>query len=268
MDRIGLIAGSGNFPFIFAEEARKKGAQVIAFAIKGVTNPGFDKAVDRIHWIDVNHFNIPVFIALLLTERIKKIAMAGKIDKALIFSRFNKVKDIQEVLSITKDNTDYSILDDVTKRFNKIGVDVIDGLEYLGELLPQKGVLSKRQPAEEEKKDIEFGLKIAREIAKLDVGQTITVHNRAVITVEALEGTDNTIRRAKDLVKGPFTVVKVARPDQDMRWDVPMVGADTINAMVESGATALSMESGKMFFTEKNAALKIADENNISIVVI
>lgn len=268
MERIGLIAGSGDFPAIFAQEARKKGTKIIAFAMKDITSPDFGKFVDRIHWIDITKFQIQKFIFLLLAERIKKMVMVGKVDKAMIFKKVDGNKEIGEFLKSAKDSRDYSILEEVTHRFAKIGISVIDGLEYLSDLVPSKGVLTKRHPSESEREDIEFGMPIAKEIARLDIGQTITVKNKAIVTVEAMEGTDNTISRARELVGGDFTVIKVARPKQDMRWDVPLIGPDTIQAMIDNNARLLAIESGKMFFVEKARTIQLADSNDITIIVV
>ena len=268
MERIGLIAGSGDFPAIFAQEARKKGTKIIAFAMKDITSPDFGKFVDRIHWIDITKFQIQKFIFLLLAERIKKMVMVGKVDKAMIFKKVDGNKEIGEFLKSAKDSRDYSILEEVTHRFAKIGISVIDGLEYLSDLVPSKGVLTKRHPSESEREDIEFGMPIAKEIARLDIGQTITVKNKAIVTVEAMEGTDNTISRARELVGGDFTVIKVARPKQDMRWDVPVAGEDTIRLIAKYGGSVLAIEEKKMFLVDRESCIRLADASNISIVVV
>jgi len=268
MERIGLVAGSGNFPLVFSQEAKKKGDTVITFAIQDVTHPSIKDYSDRVHWIDPEKFSIPKFLLLLAVERLKKIVLVGKIDKALVFKHSKDNKDLGDFLKSTKDNSDYSILDEVTKRFKQIGIDVIDGLGYLKDLLPAEGVLTKRLPSEREKADIAFGLSLAQELARLDIGQAITVKDKAVITVEAIEGTDRTIRRAHELVKDEFTVIKVARPKQDMRWDVPLVGPETIHTMVEAQARVLAIESGKMFFSEREKAIREADLHNLTIVVV
>ena len=267
MERIGLIAGSGNFPLLFAKEAKKKGAKVIAFAIEGLTTPNFGEFVDKIHWIDISKFRIQKFILLLLAERIKKMIMVGKIDKSLIFGKAGDNEDISSVLENAGDSMDYSILGEVTKRLNKIGIKVVDGLDYLKDMMPEKGVLTKRLPSKNEWEDIKFGLNLAKEIARLDIGQTITVKNKAVVTVEAMEGTDEAIKRAGKLAGGDFTVVKVARPNQDMRWDVPLIGFETLKTMIESKARVLAVESGKMFFVERAKVIKEADLKEITIVV-
>jgi len=266
MERIGVIAGSGTFPIHFAREAKKKGAKLIAFAIKDLTLPAVGDVVDKIHWFDISKFHVQKFVLLLVAERIKKMVMVGKIDKAVIFGKIKENKDIDELIKSSKDGMDYSILEEVTKRFDKIGIKVIDGLEYLSDLLPQKGVLTKRQPSREEWQDIEFGSRLAKEIARLDIGQTITVKNKAVITVEAMEGTDAAIRRAGELLNDEFTVIKVARPKQDMRWDVPLIGLETIRTMIRSKARVLAIESGRMFFVDKPKVINEADINEITIV--
>jgi len=267
VERIGLIAGSGNFPVTFAKEAKKRGAKIIAFAIKEITSPDFSLYVDKIHWIDPFKFQMQKFIFFLLTANIKKMIMVGKFDKSLLFRRFGKNNDINEVLRSAKDNMDYSILEEVTKRLAQIGIKVIDGLDYLSDLLPAKGILTRSIPNENEERDIDFGFEIAKKIAMLDIGQTITVKNKAIVTVEAMEGTDNTIKRAGELTGGDFTVIKVARPRQDMRWDVPLVGINTIVTMIESKARVLAIESGKMFLVDKPKVIKEADLNGIAIVV-
>jgi len=134
-------------------------------------------------------------------------------------------------------------------------------------MLPDKGVLTKRHPSQDEWDDIKYGMKMAKELTRLDIGQAITVKHKAVITVEAIEGTDKTIERAHDFVSDGFTVIKAARPKQDMRWDVPLVGADTIETMIKYGARVLAIESGKMFFVEKEKTILEADKNEIAIVV-
>jgi len=268
MDRLGLLAGSGNFPIVFAKEAKKKDVKIIAFAAKDITEPGLANFVDRIHWIDVNKFKIPGFLLLLMTERIKKIVMVGKIDKSVFYKKANKDNDYGEMFSVSKDNMDYSMLNEITKGLKKVGVDVVAGTEYLENLLPEKGVLSRRQPSEKENIDIEFGMRIAKEIVKLDIGQTITVKNKMIVSIEAMEGTDEVIKRATDLVGHGFTVIKLPRPNQDMRWDVPLIGPDTIKTMAQSGASVLVFESGKMYFMDRDNTINQADLNNIAIVCV
>jgi DUF1009 family protein len=270
MEKLGIAAGSGKFPVIVAKEAKKQGVKTIVFAIKGISDPEIEKYADKIIWIEVEKFSIQKFILQLLMNRPNKMVLVGKFDKSFVLHRLAKHgdqhQDVKQMFDSTKDNKDYSLLDDITKRFAKIGIKVTDGKEYLSELLPEEGVLSERGPSDQEKKDIEFGFDMAKKCAELDIGQTITVHNKSIVTIEAIEGTDSTIKRAAEYVKEGFIVCKAARPQQDMRWDVPVIGLETIEAMIEAGATALVMEAGKMYFLEREQTLKKANEHNISII--
>ncbi|MDD4203136.1 MAG: hypothetical protein PHQ52_06695, partial [Candidatus Omnitrophica bacterium] len=161
MERLGIAAGSGNFPVIVAQQAKKQGAKTIVFAISGISDKEIEKYADKIIWIDVEHFSIQKFILQLLMTRPSKMVLVGKFDKSFVLKRLathkDKHQDVQEIFSANKDNSDYSLLEDITKRFEKIGIKVSDGMEYLSELRVEKGVLTKRVPTEEEQKDIEFG---------------------------------------------------------------------------------------------------------------
>ena len=265
MERIGLLAGGGELPIIFAKEARKKGTKVIGFAIKEMALPGFDSVCDKVHRLSIG--DAKKFFFLLLTERIRKIAMLGKVDKSVIYSSIKRDKKAAKFLSDSKDRNDYSILDRVTSEIEKLGIKVINGLEYLDGLLPPKGVLTKRHPSEKEKEDISFGLGIAEQIARMDIGQTVVIKNRACVSVEAMEGTNRTIERAARLCGDGFVVVKAFRPQQDMRWDVPVVGPETIELIARHKGLALAIKEKRMFLVEKDTSVKLADKNDISIIV-
>ena len=265
MERIGLIAGGGKLPIIFAEEARKKGTKVIVFAVKDIADPRIAASSDRIHWLTAGEFK--KFFLLLLVERIKKIAMLGKIDKSVIYSKIKRDKKTAELLEGVKDRNDYSLLERLTHELGKVGVTVISGVEYLDNLLPKRGVLTERQPTESETEDISFGLKTAEEIARMDIGQAVVIKNKAVVAIEAMEGTNKTIERAAGLCGEGFVVIKVPRPEQDMRWDVPVVGRETIELIARHKGKALAIKEKKMFLIEKEACINLADKNNLSIVV-
>ena len=256
----------GKLPLVFAEAARKKGVTVIGFAIKDMALPEFDRACSKVHWFGTEE--LAKFAFLLLAERVKKIAMFGKVDKSVIYRMFNKGKALPEFLKKAADKRDYSLLEKITSEFKKVGVEVIDGSEYLKELSPPKGVLTKKRPSSEEESDISFGLGMAREIARLDIGQMVVVKNKSIVSIEAMEGTDETIKRGGALCGKGFSVVKVARPDQDMRWDVPLVGPDTIKAIASADGGVLAIEDKSMYMMEKDTCLELADRNDISIVVI
>jgi len=265
MERIGLIAGGGEIPVIFAREARKKGVKVVGFAVKGLASPELENVCSKVHWLGTNQ--IMKGLLLFVVERIRRIVLLGKIDKSIIYGAVKKNEGELTRFKETPDKSDYTILDRVTAELAKRGVEVIDSLEYLSDLLPSKGVLTKRHLSAEEKEDVSFGFGIAKEIARFDIGQTIVVKDRSVIAVEAVEGTDRTIKRASALGVKEFVVVKVSRPKQDMRWDVPVVGPETVRSIAENDGKVLALEEKKMFLVDKEACVRLADKNNISIVV-
>jgi len=266
MERIGLIAGGGEIPVIFAREARKKGVEVIGFAVKGLASPELKSVCSKVHWLGTNQ--ITKGLLLFVVERIKRIVMLGKIDKAIIYDAAKKNEGELARFKETPDKSDYNILNRVTAELAKRGVEVVDSLGYLSELLPSKGILTKRHLSARENEDVSFGFEIAKEIARFDIGQTIVVKDRSVIAVEAVEGTDNTIKRAAKLGIKEFVVVKVARPRQDMRWDVPVVGSETVKLIAAGGGKVLALEEKKMFLVDKDSCSRLADRNDISIVVV
>ena len=266
MERIGLVAGGGALPVIFAKEARKKKAKVIGFAIRNVASPELEKVCDKIHWLGINQ--IKKFAFLLLVERIKKIALLGTVEKAIIYGSVKNDKEAGKIIKETNDKNDYSILSRITAEFEKKGVEVISGIEYLSDLLPSKGVLTEKSPSEKEYDDIDFGFKMAKELARADVGQTVVVKDRAVVTVEGMEGTDRTIERAGKLCGEGFVVTKVSRPDQDMRWDVPTVGLHTMTVLAENSFSALAIESDRTFLLDREKFVEMAEKSNIAVKVL
>lgn len=267
MARIGLVAGYGRLPVIFAKAAQKKGDVVIAFALKGSTQEELAKYVDKIHWLEWGDFQKA--LRLLVTERIRSIVMLGKIKKDILFKGDEKLDErAKRLLDKANDRKDYSILNEVSKVLGAFGVSIIDSTEYLKELIPAKGILTKREPTQEEWDDINYGKDVARNLSRFDIGQTVIVKNKTVIALEAVEGTDQTIERAGGLVNSDFVVIKMARPDQDMRLDVPLAGIDTLKAIVKASGTALALEEGKTFLIDKDEVIKLADEKNISIVIV
>jgi len=261
-----LIAGGGEFPLIFAREARKKGARIIAFAIKEMALPQLEEACDRVHWLSIGQ--IKKFIFLLMMERIKKIVMLGKVDKSIIYSSIQRDEKATELLTDFRDKNDYTILERITAELAKRGIEVINGIEYMDDLFPKKGTLTGRCLSGKESDDVLFGFGVAKEVARLDIGQTIVVKDKAIVSVEAMEGTNAAIERAAGLCGEGFVVIKVSRPQQDMRWDVPVVGPDTIELIARLKGNVLAVEEKRLFFLEREACIRIADKNNISISVI
>lgn len=267
MDRIGLLAGEGELPIIFADEARKKGAKVIAFAAKGIASKELGNHVDKIYWLDLRETGkIPFRI---FADKIKNLVIIGKLSKSLFFkNEYSQSKEISSLLNDTEDRADDSLMRKVSQIGEKFGVTFIDPGDFLSDHMPKKGTFTKRSPTAKEWEDIEFGRVTAAALGKLDIGQTVVVQNKAILAVEAIEGTDEAIRRSSRFSKGGMVVVKMMKPNQDPRFDIPTVGIETINLLVEAGASVLAMEAEKTFFINRDESITKADKNSISIVAI
>jgi len=267
MGSIGLVAGAGKLPIIFADLARKKGEKVIGIGLKDVTDPALETHVDKFMWFELGALQKAIFAAV--AARINRIVLVGKLRKDLFFKGDAGIdKDTKLILGKLTDKKDYSILNEASKLLGKFGMEVIDPSPFLGDIIPQRGVLTKRAPTGAEAEDIRYAVEIARELTRLDIGQTVCVKNKTVIASEAVEGTDAAVERAGSLSSQGFVVAKVARPDQDMRFDVPLVGLETMEALVKAGATALALESGKTFLIDREEIISLADSRNIAITVI
>ena len=265
MARIGLVAGYGKLPIIFSKVAKSKGDTVIGLGIKGITSDELEDYVDKMHWVEWG--KLQKALLLVATERIKEIIMLGKIGKDMVFKN-DKNMDEEAKKILSKDKKDYTILNGVKDVLAKFGVKVINATEYLSELMPSKGVITKKEPAKNEWDDIEYGKTVAKELAKFDIGQTVIIKDKTVIALEAAEGTDETITRAGSLVKGGFVVVKVARPAQDMRFDVPIVGVDTIESLIKAGGSTLALEEKHTILMDKEEVIRLADQNGIAVAVV
>ena len=267
MARIGLVAGSGRLPIIFSSTARAQGDEVVAFGIKGITDAELEKNVDKMHWLVWG--DLKKAMMLLVMDRIEKVVFLGKISKEVVFKQTENLdSEAKAVMGKIGDKKDYSILGGIAGVLKRVGVDVIDPTVYLKALVPSKGVLTGHKLSDKEADDVKYGFDIARDLARFDIGQTVVVKDKTVIAVEAAEGTDETISRAGRLVKDGFVVVKVARPDQDMRFDIPLVGPDTLSSIERAGGTVLALESGKTLLMDKEELIKRADSRRISVVIV
>lgn len=266
-EKIGLLAGGGCLPIIFADEARKKGAKIIAFAAKGIASSELDSHVDKIYWLDLSEARkLPL---LFLINRLRKLVMLGKIPKSIFFKRdFSKSKIINSLLKDSESRLDDSLLREVSKKAEKFGLKFINPEDFLIDFMPKKGTLTKRAPTDKEWEDIEFGRKMINALGELDIGQTVVVQNKAILAVEAIEGTDETIRRSGRFSKGGVVVVKMIKPGQDPRFDIPTVGLETINSLIEARASVLAIGAEKTFFIDQEESIAKAEENDISIVAI
>lgn len=267
MKKIGLIAGNRKFPLLFAESARKKGAQIVAIAIKGDTSPKLKKLVDKIYWIGLAEFS--KMFDLLKSENVESVVMAGQISPHRLFSKeIHQSPELKDILQSLKDKKTDTLFGAVAKKLETAGLKLLDSTLFLEEHLPKKGTLTKHEPDFATWEDIYFGLTLAKAVAGLDIGQTVAVKSKAIVAVEAFEGTDRLIRRAGKIVRGKIVVVKVSKPHQDMRFDIPVVGLNTIKNLVKAKAKALAFEAGKTLFIDQVASLKLADQKGIAVVAV
>ncbi len=262
--KYGLIAGNGDFPFLVLEGARKQGESLAVVAIKEETDRRIEQAADKLVWVGIGQLG--KMISFLKHEGVTKVIMAGQVKHVQLFSgAVPDVRMLKMLWHLPRRNT-VSLIGGIATELEKEDIELIDSTFFLQDHLAEEGVLTKRKPSDIELDNIEYGLHIAGEIARLDLGQTIVVRAKACVAVEAMEGTDATIARAGQLANGKLTVVKVAKPDQDMRFDVPVVGIPTIEGMVEAGATCLSITSGKTLIFDRDAMLELADKNKICVI--
>ena len=262
--RYGLIAGNGKFPFLVVEGARRAGAELAVAAIKEETDPSIEKVADRLTWVGIGQLGR--MIRFFKREGVEKAIMAGQVKHVQIFSgALPDVRMLKMLISLPRRNTD-ALIGGVAAELAREGIELIDSTYFIKDHLPAEGRLSRRAPDERERGDVEYGLEVAREIARLDLGQTIVVRSRACVAIEAMEGTDETVRRAGRLARGRLTVVKVAKPNQDMRFDVPVVGVPTIETMAEAGATCLCITASKTLVFDREEMLALADRRRIAVV--
>lgn len=262
--KYGLIAGNGEFPFLVAEGAKKQGASLVVVAIREETDKRIENVAEKVIWVGIGQLG--KMISFFKNEGVTRAMMAGQVKHVQIFSgALPDVRMLKMLWSLPKRNTD-SLIGGIANEMAKEGIELIDSTFFMQDHLPAPGVLTKRKPNDIELGNIEYGLHIANEIARLDLGQTIVVRAKACVAIEAMEGTDAVIRRAGELANGKLTVVKVAKPDQDMRFDVPVVGLPTIQTMIAAGATCLSITAGKTLLFDRAEMLALADKNKICVI--
>lgn len=314
--RYGLIAGNGKFPLLVAEGARRAGDSLVVAAILEETDPSIERLADRVEWVGIGQLG--KMIRLFKDEGVERAIMAGQVRHVQIFSRaVPDARMLKLLLKLPRRNTD-ALIGAVADELRTEGIELIDSTFFLQDYLAQVGTLTNRQPDAREQADIAYALEIAREIARLDLGQTIVVRSKACVAIEAMEGTDATIRRAGQLTRegpeapalqasvdegegdkgdtksassekeskfvrglsnllrgkranlasGRLTVVKLAKPGQDMRFDVPVTGVPTIETMIEAGATCLCISAGKTLMFDREAMLALANQHKIAIVAL
>jgi DUF1009 family protein len=267
--RLGLIAGNGRFPFLVLDAARGAGHDVTVIAIKEEAFPDLADAAARapaaaLHWVSLGQLG--ACITLLKAAGVTQAVMAGQVKHVKLFADIVPDLTLVGVLMRLKARNTDALISGIADVLRDHGIALVDSTAFLTPLLAREGVLTRRAPTEEQRADLAFGYRIADAVAALDVGQTIAVKAAAVVAVEAMEGTDAVIARAGQLAGRGVRVVKVAKPQQDMRFDVPVVGVSTIEAMQAVGADALSVDAGKTLMIDGDAVIKAADEAGIAIV--
>jgi DUF1009 family protein len=266
--RLGLIAGNGRFPFLVLEAARSQGHDVTIIATKEEAFPELNDAAARtgadIHWISIGHLG--KCISLLKDAGVTQAVMAGQVKHTKIFSGIIPDWQMGKVLArLVSRNTD-GLIGAIASVLQEQGIELMNSAALISPLLAKPGVMTTRTPTEEEQKDLDFGYRMADQIAALDIGQTIAVKHQAVVAVEAMEGTDEVIARAGHLAGPGVCIIKVAKPKQDMRFDVPVVGFATIQAMRVAGAALLSIDAGRTLLLDRDAVIASANEAKIAIV--
>jgi hypothetical protein len=277
--KLGLIAGNGRFPFLLLDAARAQGLDVVVAAIREETDAEMDQRAATDHGVSVYWLSLGELSRLIETfqkEGVQKAVMAGQVKHKQIFSSIRPDWRLAKLLlNLRSRNTDM-LLGAVAKVLGDEGIELLSSTQFLEPLLAQEGVLTKRAPDQDECKNIEYGLGVASAVAGFDIGQTVVVAAQACVAVEAMEGTDATIERAGRLMESlggdastlarRLTVVKVAKPNQDTRFDVPVIGVPTIETMIRAGASCLSIEAGRTLLFDRDSLLERASQAGIAIV--
>lgn len=261
---LGLIAGSGRFPSLAAAGARRAGRRVVALAIREETAPELERDVDELHWVGLGQLGKA--IEILHHAGVREAIMAGQVKHRQIFS--GVVPDLKLVGVLARlavQNTD-SLIGGVADALGRAGITLLPSIAFLSDQLATQGPMTRRAPGRSERRDVEYGETVARALAGMDLGQTAVIKDRAVVALEAMEGTDETIRRAGRIAGPGATVVKVSKPRQDLRFDVPVVGTGTVAAMGEAGARVLAVDAGRTLVIDKADFLSCADAAGIAVV--
>jgi UDP-2,3-diacylglucosamine hydrolase len=260
----GLIAGNGRFPFLVLEGARSQGIEMAVIALKEEASAELESSTKRLHWVSLGELSKA--IDLMHKEGVTQAVMAGQVKHNKIFSSIRPDWKLAKLLfSLKRKNTD-ALIGAVARVLEEEGIHLVDSTHFLKPLVPEPGVLTRRTPDAREAADIEYGLGVARQISAMDIGQTVVVSDRACVAVEAMEGTDETIARAARLANGkPLVVVKVSKPRQDMRFDVPVVGLPTIEQMKSARATALALDAGRTLLFDRAKLIEQADAAGLAI---
>ena len=262
---MALIAGNGQFPFLVLEGARRQGLEPLVIAIREETAPELSLKASAIHWVSLGE--IAKLFELLQSEKIETILLAGQVKHRQLYSAIRPDGAMTSALNGLERKNTNALIGTFVKMLEAMGIKVLDSTHFIKHLLADEGVMTSRSPGIEEMADIHYGREIAKAVAGLDIGQTVVVASRACVAVEAMEGTDATIERAASLSNGrQLVVVKVSKPRQDMRFDVPVIGPKTIEVMQRANARVLAIDAGETLLFERDHLLDAANRGGISIV--
>jgi DUF1009 family protein len=263
-ERVAILSGAGPFPVMIARRAAARGVEVLALGWEGKVDKELKDAAQMLYLYPFGL--LEGMMKVLSEENIKEAMLAGKFDKNWIYQGGVRIDDIgRKFLNKVRDHQDDTMLDFVERILKERGIEVVENTKYIKEWLAPAGVLTGRTPNQDEKKDIEFGMKVLKDLGRLGIGQSVVVKQGNVVAVEAMEHTDETILRGGKLAGDGAVVVKAARPDQDMRWDVPVVGMETIRTLKEAGAAVLAVEANKVVLIEKEKLITLANKYGICI---
>jgi UDP-2,3-diacylglucosamine hydrolase len=264
IDRIALIAGSGQFPLALLKAAQSNSVEVITISILSSAEKEIERISKKNYWIQLGQAK--ELIGILQKEGLKYAVMAGKVNKAAVIKQSLMLdEEAKNVLRRIRDKKDDTILSAIANRLNDFGIELIDSTMFMGNFMAKKGVLTKKKPDMKQRQDIEFGFKIAKQMGSLDIGQSVIVKDKAVIAVEAIEGTDAAIIRAGLLAGKGAVIVKTAKPNQDLRFDVPVVGYETLQSAQRARAGVLAVEAGKVLMLQKEDMIEYANRAGICI---
>ena len=262
--RIGVIAGSGEFPYYVCEEAQNLGFSCVVAGIKGEAESSFWEKVGVFEWFNIHE--IENVIAFFRKNDVNEVVFAGKFDHRIIYKNRELAKMLSVTLANGEDRSPTSLIHAVIKMFSARGISIQDPTKYIAAAFCKPGFLTKTIPSQEEEKDILYGWEVARKLADFDIGQTVVVKNKAVVALEGIEGTDETIRRGGQLAGDGFVVVKVSRTSQDPRVDLPAIGINTVKSLVQAGGRALVFEAEKIPFFQREEAIILGEAHRVSIV--
>lgn len=266
---LGLIAGDGRLPFEVARSARASGRRVCAIGYPGITDPSLEQEVDSLTWLSLGQLG--KLLGEFARERVSEAVMAGKVSKQHLYRDVATLRPDRRALDLIAgigDLRDDSILDAVARSLGEIGVELLPQVQFCQSLVAQPGVLGRTTPSRTQWEDIAFAWPVAKALGEMDIGQSVLVESRAILAVEAIEGTDAAVRRGGQLGSGAASLVKVAKPRQDLRFDMPTIGPDTLRVMLEAGVAALAFEAHCTIILGRKELLKIADANEVPVVAL